>query len=355
MSWINFLADSFERPARWRRGWVLAALLGTAGLSGLPGCQFADRSAGRSEDATDTPTSGHVPVAIDETFAPVLASQVDTFQKLYTDAHLAVRYQPEDSLFLALLNDRVKVIVASRLLGADEKKELDKQAMLPITTKVAIDGLAIILHPSNPDSLLTLAQLRDIFSGQTARWAQVSGHKQLGAINVVFDANRSSTSRAVRDSLLRGGALSPRAFAATSNPKLIDYVATHPAAVGVVGVNWISDFDDPAVRGFLRRVRVAAITARPNPKPDDFIKPVQVNLAFKTPKLLREHPDLQNYPLRRDIYAISREARSGLGSGFVQFVAGQKGQLIFEKSGLMPANAQARIVVTSKRPGAAAK
>lgn len=326
---------------------ALAALL-LAG-AGLPGCHPADRSAGRSEDATDTPTSGHVSISMDETFAPVLASQVDTFQKLYSDAHLKASYQPEDSLFLSLLNDKATVIVAARELMADERKALDKQQMLPITTKVGIDGLAIILHPGNPDSLLTMSQLRDIFNGQTAQWSQVSGHKQLGAVNVVFDANRSSTSRFVRDSLLRGGALSPRAFAAQSNPKLLDYVAAHPAAVGVVGVNWISDFDDPAVRGFLRRVRVARITARPNPGPDDFIQPYQVYLAPKSAALLRDHPDLQNYPLRRNIYAISREGRSGLGSGFVSFVAGQKGQLIFQKSGLMPAVMQARIVITPKR------
>ncbi len=308
-----------------------------------------DRSAGTSEDFTDTPTSGHVGISVDETFAPVMESQVDTFQKLYVDAHLKVSYQPEDSVFLDLLNDKVKVAIASRELNAAEKKEMDKQAMLPTTTTIGIDGLAIILHPSNPDSLLTLAQLRGIFGGQTAQWSQVSGQKKLGSVNVVFDANRSSTSRFMKDTLLRGAALSPKAFAAQSNPKLLDYVATHPNAIGVVGVNWISDFDDPKVRGFLRRVRVAGITARPNPTKDDFIQPYQVYLAPKSAELLRAHPELQNYPLRRNIYAVKREARAGLGSGFVSFVAGQKGQLIFQKSGLMPANMQARIVTTNKR------
>ncbi|WP_223652313.1 PstS family phosphate ABC transporter substrate-binding protein [Hymenobacter psoromatis] len=308
-----------------------------------------NRGAGTSEESTDTPTSGHVGISVDETFAPVLESQVDTFQKLYVDAHLKVTYQPEDNVFLDLLNDKVKVVVASRELNAGEKKELDKQNMLPRATKVGIDGLAIILHPSNPDSLLTVAQLRGIFSGQTTNWSQLSGQKKLGAINVVFDANRSSTSRFLRDTLLHGAALSPKAFAAQSNPKLLDYVATHPAAIGVVGVNWISDFDDPTVRDYRRRIRVASITARPNPKPSDYIQPFQVYLAPMTPQLLRDNPELQQYPLRRDIYAISREARAGLGSGFVSFVAGQKGQLIFQKSGLMPANMQARIVTTNKR------
>ena len=336
------LTNLLLRPGRATLGLVLLA------ASSLAGCH-SDRGAGTSEEFTDTPTSGHVGISVDETFAPVLESQVDTFQKLYVDAHLKVTYQPEDNVFLDLLNDKVKAIIASRELTADEKRTLEKQDMLPRVTKIGIDGLAIIMHPSNPDSLLTVTQLRGIFAGQTTEWNQLSGQKKLGPINVVFDANRSSTSRFLRDTLLRGAALSPKAFAAQSNPKLLDYIATHPAAIGVVGVNWISDFDDPTVREYRRRIRVASITARPNPKPGDYIQPFQVYLAPMTAKLLRENPELQQYPLRRDIFAISREARAGLASGFVSFVAGQKGQLIFQKSGLMPANMQARIVTTNKR------
>lgn len=325
------------------------AVLGMLALAAslLPACNKKGSSSAE-EDFTDTPTSGRVAISVDETFAPILEAQVDTFQKLYTDAHIKTTYQPEDSVMLDLLNDKVKLAVISRELNADEKAELIKQNMLPHATKIGIDGLAVILHPSNPDSLLTITQLRSIFSGQTTAWKQVSGQSKLGDVNVVFDANRSSTLRFVRDSLLRGQPLTKKVFAANSNPQALDYVAAHPNAIGVVGVNWVSDLDDPKVRGFLRNVRVAAITARPNPTKDDYIQPYQVYLAPKPPELLRDHPDLQNYPLRRDIYIISREARTGLGSGFASFVAGQKGQLIFQKSGLMPANVQARIVTTEK-------
>jgi phosphate transport system substrate-binding protein len=301
------------------------------------------------EAPTDTPTSGTVAVSIDETFAPILESQVDTFQKLYTGAHINASYQPEEKVMLDLLNDKVKVAVVSRELNAEEEAVLKKQEMLPRTTKIGIDGLAIVLHPSNPDSLLTVAQLRDIFSGKTTDWNQISGQKKLGAVNVVFDANRSSTSRFVRDSLLNKAPLAPRAFATQSNPALLDYVATHPSAIGVVGVNWISDRDDPNVLKFLSKVNVAAITARPNPRKEDFIQPFQAYLAQYSAEQLREHPELQIYPLRRNLYVISREARAGLGTGFVSFVAGKNGQLIFQKSGLLPANMQARIFTTPKR------
>jgi len=249
---------------------------------------------------------------------------------------------------LDLINDKVKVAVVARKLNAEETADFAKQTIVPRTTRIGIDGLAIVLNRANPDSLLTVRQLADIFTGKTNAWSQLSGKKGLKEINVVFDANRSSTTRFVRDSVTRGAALTTRVFAAASNPALLDYVATHPNAIGIVGVNWISDRDDPAAMKFANKVRVASITARPNPKLSDYIQPYQVYLADKTPAQLAEHPELQNYPLRRNLYVISREARAGLGTGFTSFVAGKNGQLIFQKSGLLPAQMQARIIVTPK-------
>ncbi|WP_375418530.1 PstS family phosphate ABC transporter substrate-binding protein [uncultured Hymenobacter sp.] len=309
---------------------------------GLGSCQSD------SNGATDTPTAGTVAIGVDETFAPILQAQSDTFQKLYPNAHLRISYQPEENVLLDLINDKVKLAIAARELNAEELADLAKQRITARTTRIGIDGLAIVVNRTNPDSLLTVAQLRDIYTGKTSQWSQVSGKKALGAINVVFDANRSSTARFVRDSLTRGVPLTTRVFAATSNPALLDYVATHPAAIGIVGVNWISDQDDPAAMKFLSKVRVASITARPNPKPADYIQPYQAYLAEKTPAQLAEHTELQNYPLRRSLYVISREARTGLGTGFASFVAGKNGQLIFQKSGLLPAQMQARIITTPK-------
>ena len=301
-----------------------------------------------SPGAQDTPTSGTVAVSVDETFAPILQAQIDTFSKLYPNAHVKASFQAEEKVMLDLINDKVKLAVVSRELNAQEMADFAKQTIVPRTVRVGIDGLAIVLNRANPDSLLTVAQLADIFTGKTSTWSQVSGKKALAAINVVFDANRSSTARFVRDSVTRGAALTTRVFAASSNPALLDYVSTHPNAIGVVGVNWMSDRDDPVAMRFMSKVRVASITARPRPTPNDSIQPYQVYLAEKTPEQLAEHTDLQNYPLRRNLYVISREARAGLGTGFASFVASKTGQLIFQKSGLLPAQMQARIITTPK-------
>jgi phosphate transport system substrate-binding protein len=291
-----------------------------------------------SEADSDTPTSGNIKVSIDNTFEPILKSHVDTFQKLYQYAHVQAAYKPEREAMKDLLDDKVRAIVIARGLKPNEQAVFDQLKIVPRITHVATDGVAIILHPSNPDSLLSLTQLHDIFTGKMKQWKQVSGKSsKLGDISAVFDQNNSSTTRYVQDSVTRGDALAQGVFASESNPKLIDYVATHPNAIGVIGVNWISDQDDAQVQSFLRKVQVAAIgkVAQPQ-KASDYVKPYQAYLAT------------QEYPLRRKLFVISREARTGLGTGFASFVAGNQGQLIFLKSGLMPATGQVRLVQANK-------
>ena len=69
-----------------------------------------------------------------------------------------------------------------------------------------------------------------------------------------------------------------------------------------------------------------------------FYQPYQAYIAQKS------------YPLVRDIMMISREARSGLASGFMAFVASDKGQRIVLKSGLVPATMPIRIVEINHEP-----
>ena len=308
----------------------LGGLLGVAVLL-LGGCNGGNSTG--AEQAIDTPTTGSIRVGVDETFAPILQSQVDTFQKLYPAAHVRASYQPEQDVIQAFLADSTRLAIISRQLTAEEQAYFQRQKLEPRAIRIGVDGVAIIVHPSNPDSLLTTAQLRGIFTGQLKQWSQVSPKNKIGEITAVFDNNNSSTARFVQDSITRGVALAKGIFASKSNPALLDYVATHPNAIGVIGVNWISDRDDAAVQKFLKRVRVAGISSKASgATPDDYVQPYQAYLAQKT------------YPLRRELYVISREARAGLGTGFASFVAGNKGQLIMLKSGLMPATGQVRLI-----------
>jgi phosphate transport system substrate-binding protein len=281
----------------------------------------------------DTPTSGNLKISVDESFAPIIDSHVYTFQKLYKYAKIQASYKPEGDVVKDLLTDSSRVIVISRQLTPYEKQYFEKLKIIPRQTKVAVDGVALIVHPSNPDTLLTVAQLKEIFSGRATNWKKLNPESKLSDLTIVFDNNNSSTSRYILDSINLKQALPPNTFAAKSNPALVDYVAKNPNAIGVLGVNWISDFDDSTAIGFLRKIKVVAVSAKNRPASnDEYYQPFQGYLAQRT------------YPLRRDLYVISREARAGLGTGFASFVASDKGQRIFLKSGLLPATMPIRLV-----------
>ncbi len=71
---------------------------------------------------------------------------------------------------------------------------------------------------------------------------------------------------------------------------------------------------------------------------EDYLQPYKAYILMK------------KYPLSRTVYIISREGRTGLGSGFLAYVASDKGQRIVLKSGLVPATAPVRLVELKRQP-----
>lgn len=281
---------------------------------------------------SDTPTSGIVTIGGDETLHPLLDAGKNTFMGLYRYATINAGSKPESACFRDLLNDSVKVIMATRKLTEAENKLFQSRNLIPVTTRVAIDALAIIVNPENPDSLLQMEQLKAILLGQCSSWKQINSRSSLGDLSFVFDHAGSSTVRYLSDSLMGGSRNFPAyCFAAKNNPAVIDYVAGNKNAMGVIGVNWISDKDDPKMLSFNKRIRVVWLSTVTDPiYPDHYFGPFQAYLYTG------------EYPLRREVYMINREGRNGLGTGFVSFMAGEQGQRIVRLAGLLPSSPYSR-------------
>jgi len=300
-------------------------ILMALGLTSLIAC-------GKSE-VTDTPTSGDITISVDESFQPIIASQVNTFEGIYKYAQIEPQYKSEGAVITDLLNDSLQIAVISRELTTQEQSVFDQRKIIPRVTKIAIDAVALIVNNDNPDSLLTMDQVKGIFNGEVKNWKDINSETNLENITIVFDNNNSSTSRYVRDSLIASHKLPQNTFASNSHQALIDYVSQNKNALGVIGVNWISDLDDSTAVGFLQKIKVIGISKEANPiTTESYYQPYQAYIAQGA------------YPLRRFLYIISTEGRAGLGTGFVSFVAGDKGQRIILKSGLVPATMPVRVI-----------
>ncbi len=306
----------------WRSRQPLILLL--ASVLWIDGCVEKDKSG----KTLDNPTQGNISIAVDESLRPLLEAEVDTFHGHYHYAKINTIYTSEAEAMDLLLKDSVRVAVVTRKLNAFEHQHFTDEKIFPDEVKVARDGVSLILNRSNPDSVLLFTQLQSIVDGSISKWNQISKSNTLGGIEVVFDNPKSGIIRFMNDSVKHVEKLPPYFYGVESNSAVIDYVAKKPNAIGLIGACWISDHDDVAVRRFLHTIRVARLG-----KNDE--RPVQPYQAYVSNG---------QYPLTRDVYMISREYRTGLGTGLISFVAGDKGQRIVLKTGMVPATMPVRLI-----------
>lgn len=285
------------------------------------------------EGPTDTYSSGVIAIAGDESFAPIIQEEIDVFENVYPLAGIVPHYTTEVDAINLLLKDSVRLAIVTRTLTKEEMKSFHSRKFFPQEIKLAMDGVALIVHRSNPDSLLSVRDFRRILTGEVREWKEVCPTSHLKDIQVVFDNKNSSTVRFALDSICGGKLLADtNVRALKTNQQVIDYVSKTPDAMGVIGVNWLGNRSDTTNLSFKEEIRVMAVSAEDVATVANSYKPYQAYLFYG------------NYPLVRPVYALLNDPRGGLPWGFSSFLAGDKGQRIILRSGLVPATQPIRVV-----------
>jgi len=269
---------------------------------------------------SDTPTTGKLTMSVDETFKPLIDSEIDTFHGIYSYAKVKTVYKPEAEVFDDLMNDTVRLIIVPRNLNSDELKVFEGWEIVPKVTKIAYDAVALIGSRDLKDSTVTVGEVKKILTGVNI--------PSFNKVKVVFDNNNSSTIKFLMEKT-HTNQLSSNCYALNSSNAVLDYVSKQKNCVGVIGVNWISDRDDSTNLNFLESVKVLEVS---NFDSAESYKPYQAYIAQKT------------YPFWREVYIISKEAYTGLGTGLTAFIASERGQRIVLKFGLDPATMPVRFV-----------
>lgn len=294
---------------------------------------------------TDTPTSGIATIVVDECFAPVIQEQVDVFSALNQQALIVPVYTSESEAIDLFMKDSIRLIIAARELSPNEAQIIKDRKQHLRSQKLAIDGLALIVNKNNEDTLITVSNLKKIMTGEIRSWKELNPKSPLGDIAVTFDSPNSSTVRFIRDSIAHGQQLGNNVKARavdstktvdlkdrTPNQQVLDYVASNPNALGIIGVNWISNPSDSTSLSFTSKIKVMSVSREDVATIENSYKPFAAYLT------------LRKYPLTRDIYIIISDVRDGLPAGFVSFAAGEKGQKIVLKAGLYPAAVPTRLI-----------
>lgn len=274
----------------------------------------------------DVPTRGHILILADEDLRDLVEAEEYMFESIYTNAQLDIRYLPEAELLKAVMNDSVRCWIGTVQPGGEQEAYYAKRSVKAHVVRIAMDGIAVVanqtldLNELSTGEVLHALAYPQTFSAQG--WSIPSEDGPLDKPRSWFASAGSGVARGLIDSLI-GSVVEQRIVAMTDPdlPSLIDRVAKDPQALGFVSFCSLSDLDNPKMKALRDRVKLLAISASDSTAA---VLPNQGSLADGS------------YPLRRPVYMVLCEGKSGLGTGFVSFVANHKGQRIILKHGIAP-------------------
>ena len=147
-------------------------------------------------------------------------------------------------------------------------------------TIIAIDGIAVIMNKSSPVSNLTIAQIKDIYTGAITDWSQISGNVKRGKIAVISREEGSGTRGAFEELVGFQGKLLAGANESTStgaikasiaqNPEAIGYISlgSVDASVKAISVNGIAPTNENVKKGAYKIARPFIVLTGKNVRPE---------------------------------------------------------------------------------------
>lgn len=298
---------------------LIPALLSLIALA-ISACQQEQR---------ETPTAGELTIMTSEDLYPVIDLQVKDFTRVYEQAKITHLSSSTRDAIVQLLNDSVKLIVCPRDFNEEEKKVIADNALEVGTTKIAYDGIAVIVNEKNPITKITVEELKNILTGKQERWSGVNGSNLSSAIVIVMGDVNSGVHEYLAKRIAGGSELAPTILPCPTTREVITEVGSRPNAIGFIGISWLPQAFD--------RIRVLDI-GDPHFKRDS----ASTVLEYFPPHQAHIHRNF--YPLTRSIYIFTHKAGRGVALGFTSFAAGTEGQKIIVKNGLVPATMPVRLV-----------
>lgn len=268
--------------------------------------------------------SGTLTVLATESHLPLVQQLVADYHSVFPGVVVIPQGTTTRAAIVDMVNDSVQCVVVDRRLNEEEQSAVKSAKLNVIETEIARDGLAVLVHPSNKLPSISMETLKAILSGKTALWNTLPESKLHGVIELCLTGKNSGLYELLTRHFFKLEKDASLAGMAASQQGIIEYVATHPEALGVVSFAVWKDTTRPA-NG----------SARKNVRPLDLLTTNSDGVQTAVSLNQRSIYD-QTYPLTYSLYIYTSEKRPGPAYGFSNFVAGETGQREFLYAGLVP-------------------
>jgi phosphate transport system substrate-binding protein len=238
------------------------------------------------------------------TVGPLADAFAEYFKDTYPELDITVKKTGSGDGAAALMDARCDVATMSRFMKTSEFKDAIGNGVIPVAHVIAMDGVCVIVHPSNPVKALVRDQIRDIYLGRITNWRQVGG-PSMPIVPISRDTS-SGTYETFHNLVMDNKNLGSGVEYVNTNPQAHARVRTTRGAIGYVGLGFV----DSAVRA----IKV------------DGVMPTRRTIASGT------------YPVSRPLYMFT-DGYPKLGSTvhrFCTFYLTEDGQELIEQKGFVP-------------------
>jgi phosphate transport system substrate-binding protein len=238
------------------------------------------------------------------TVGPIADAFAEVFQKSHPDWTITVKKTGSGDGAAALVDKRCDIADMSRFMKPEEFKKAVDNGVMPVAHAIAMDGVCIIVHPSNPLTEITIAQANKIYTGEVANWKELGG-PDVKIVAISRETN-SGTYETFEHFVMGKTKMAAGVEYVSSNPQAHARVKTTAGAVSYVGLGFV----------------------------DKDVKALKVNGILPTRKTIATG----TYPLSRPLYMFT-DGYPKLGTvlhAFVTYYLCEKGQEIIEAKGFVP-------------------
>jgi phosphate transport system substrate-binding protein len=277
----------------------------------LTGC--APGSAHR-DGPEDTLTSGVLTIASEPDVVPLLEATAKAFEATYPEASIRVIARNSRDAMADVFANRADLAVIGRETESVERQAATEARLDMTAFRWARDGVAVVVHPSNPVNQLSYDDLRMILTGGEVSWGEFGGPDRR-VVPVVEPPARSLT-QYVASQLVGREDIVTAAMLADDDSAVIAAVARVPDAVGFV----------------------SSSSLRPG------VKVLAVSRAAGMPYVVLDAETVyrRDYPLTRSYNLVTRNPGVKLGQGFVTFALSEPGQRFVRDGHRVPASVPVR-------------
>lgn len=175
------------------------------------------------------------------TVGPISKAFAEYYMALHPEVNVSVNESGSGNGAKSLVSGTCDIANLSRFMKPEEFKAAVTNGVYPVAHVIAMDGIAICLHPANPlaKKNFTVEQIRDIFSGKISNWKELGGPDL--KIHRLSRDTSSGTYETFESLVMNKTPLAADTETVGSQGQMRTRIQTTQNAIGYLGIGFVDD------------------------------------------------------------------------------------------------------------------